>query len=133
MAKLKGKGFREAGLQVRAGIGQGLYLFAEDVLAESRQIVPVDTGTLRDSAMVEEPIFNAVDITVTFGYALGDAGYTENPISGKAVGEYATDVHEMTELHHAPPTQAKFLEQPVFDDADKLEEYLAVAVRKRVP
>jgi len=132
MVKVVGKGFVEAGYKLRAAIGQGLYDFANDVMDQSQEIVPVDTGTLHDSAVVEEPVFGLNEITVTFGYAIGDHLYDENPKSFQPVGSYAVDVHEITEVQHAPPTQAKFLEQPVFESEDNFVSFIQAAIVKRI-
>lgn len=132
MAKLVGKGFLEGGLKLRAAIGQGLYEFAQEIMDESQQIVPVDTGTLHDSAVIEEPVFNTQTISLTFGYAIGDHLYDENPKTLRPAGSYAVDVHEITSVFHEPPTQAKFLEQPLLEGEEHLVAYIQKAVIERI-
>jgi len=61
----------------------------EDVFALSQQLVPVDTGRLKASGYRRALGFNFV------------IGYNT---------EYAAYVHEIIDNYHAPPTQAKFLQ-----------------------
>ena len=82
-----------------AGV-QTLYRLANEVFAESQIQTPVDTGTLRSSGHVTPPVAAAGHIVVEIGY-------------GGAAREYAYWVHERLDLHHAPPTKAKYLEDPV--------------------
>ena len=82
------------------------------VMEESQVQVPVDTGTLKSSASVEEPVHSLAEISVTLGYGIGDKGSLINPKTGRTVEQYAVDVHEITDVFHATPTKAKFLEDP---------------------
>lgn len=74
-----------------AGIVRGVTKAAEFLLAKSQELVPVDTGELKESGHVE--------------------------VQGKTAAvvydaPHALWVHERLDQHHEPPTQAKFLEQP---------------------
>lgn len=79
----------------------GAALFAEGsaIMAQSKQIVPVDTGALRASGTVLLPEKRNSKVTVTMGYG------------GTAVG-YAIPVHEKLSARHKSPTRAKYLEGP---------------------
>jgi hypothetical protein len=68
---------------------------ANALLAESQEIVPVDTGFLRDSGYVEITR-DGDEVTARIGYA----------------APYALTVHEHTDAHH-DTGQAKFLEAPL--------------------
>lgn len=72
-----------------------LYAEAQSILNVARNLTPIDTGFLRQSAFVEIPVINGDHMTVTFGYA----------------AEYAVPVHEDLSVHHKKGS-AKFLEIP---------------------
>jgi hypothetical protein len=76
-----------------------------DLQQKAQDLTPVDTGALRASAFTEAESGNNPSVIV---------GYTE---------EYAIFVHENLEAHH-PVGQAKFLEQPLKENADKYVEYV---------
>lgn len=119
---------------------KALYREASQIIAESQRLVPVDTGTLRASARVGEPVDDGDRLTVTAGYgygdeyreyatakALGDMDGDEHYTSGPGYGVY---VHERLDVHHAPPTQAKFLEQPAAEHQAGFSGRIAVEIRK---
>lgn len=66
-----------------------LFVEAEQIMTESRPLVPVDKGHLRASGHVQLPVFEPNRVLVRFGYG-GPAG------SGGAEGQvgYAVPVHE---------------------------------------
>ena len=65
---------------------------AEDLMADSKQVVPVDTGNLRDSGTVLPPKrgVGLMDVSVEAGYGGPAAPYAlvvhENPRAGKTGG-----------------------------------------------
>jgi hypothetical protein len=69
------------------------------VMTKSKTMCPVDTGALRGSGHVEEPIIEGGLVSARIGYS----------------ANYAWYVHELIDNYHAPPTQAKFLEVPLVD------------------
>ena len=75
LAAAKGRALAEA--------GKALYLEAEAVMAESKRLVPVDMGTLRNSGVVLPPKTENGVVEVTLGY-------------GGAGSEYALFLHEGT-------------------------------------
>jgi hypothetical protein len=75
----------------------------------SQQLCPVDSGTLRNSCVIEEG-----DGYITVGY-------------GGAATPYAAIQHENMSFHH-PVGQAKYLEQP----ASEMEEEIKAAVEAAV-
>lgn len=93
-------------LFARAGAGAGPALVqatvesAQSMLADSQEIVPVDTGALRASGQVWPPHVSGGDVEVVIGY-------------GGAAVQYAIYVHEDLGANHAPGTSAKYLEIPV--------------------
>jgi hypothetical protein len=86
-------------------------LKAEAVILKGRsqRLCPVESGTLRDSCVIEEG-----DDYVTVGY-------------GGAASAYAARQHENLAYHH-DVGQAKYLEQP----ATEMEEEIKAAVAKAV-
>jgi len=67
------------------------------VMNDSKKICPVDTGRLRSSGYVFDPIVSFDEITIQLGYAT----------------DYAFWVHENLNARHTYPTCAKFLEWPL--------------------
>lgn len=55
--------------------GRALYLEGEAVMAESRRLVPVDEGTLRNSGLVEPPKIEGTVVEVTLGYGGASSSY----------------------------------------------------------
>lgn len=79
---------------------QAVFGTANAVLNESKKIVPVDTGTLKDSGRVERPKVDEDGIEVEITY-------------GGAASRYALIVHENMNARHADGKSAKYLEIPV--------------------
>lgn len=52
-----------------------LYQFANEVMSESKRVVPVDTGALMSSGQVALPQVNGREISVTLGYGNQSVGY----------------------------------------------------------
>ena len=80
-----------------------------DLQQKSVDITPKDTGALRGSAFTETESGSNPSVVV---------GFDE---------EYAIFVHENLEAHH-PIGQAKFLEQPLKENADKYVDYIGKKV-----
>lgn len=72
---------------------QGLWIAGLLIEGESKELTPWETGHLAGGTYTN-PIGTADAPGMEIGY----------------VADYAVYVHERTELHHEPPTQAKFLE-----------------------
>ncbi len=83
--------------EVASGMERGLVKAGLMLQRASQQLVPLDTGALKNSAFTRK---------VGSGFSTDvQVGYTQ---------EYAVFVHENLEAHH-PIGQAKFLEQPARD------------------
>jgi hypothetical protein len=100
--------FDEMISQMPADVDDAAMDWALNVKGESQIECPVNTGLLRGSAYVER---DGDDIVL--GYSMG----------------YAVYVHENLEAHHAPPTKAKFLIDPVMRELDALQEQIAERLR----
>jgi hypothetical protein len=71
---------------------------AEAIMADAKELTPVDTGNLRASGHVRPPVLDGGQVTVTMGF-------------GGAAAPYALYVHEDLRTFHNVG-QAKYLEQP---------------------
>lgn len=81
---------------------------AEEVLARAKYYTPVETGYLKGTGRVE---IELRELRRAAARIVFDA-------------PYSTFVHERLDLHHAPPTQAKFLQRAV----DELERRMTVVI-----
>lgn len=91
-------------------------MHARGVLLESLALVPIDTSLLWSTGKVNRIYVGPRDIVATITYDT----------------EYAIYVHEMLELRHKPPTQAKFLEQPLRASQDDLVREIRKLIRRIV-
>lgn len=89
---------------MNAEIADVLYDALVPTFELSQELVPVDTGALKESGYLEKDK-NAVAI----GYAKGG-----NP-------DYATIVHEDPDKPHKAPTQYKFLQLPLEQDFENVK------------
>jgi hypothetical protein len=93
------------------------------ILEASRGLVPVDTGSLRDSGQVDDPaIFG--DIVIGGVHYGGTAGY-----QGRVPRNYAIRVHEDLGMRHPRGGSAKYLEIPFFAATAGMAARLADAIR----
>lgn len=95
--------------QTPRAIAQAIYEEANVIFARSQVLVPVDTGVLRGSGGVSSP-------------QQGDKGYFVDIYYGGPAAPYALYVHEIIGNYHNPPTQAKYLEQPVMEAMSSIQE-----------
>lgn len=89
-------------------------MHARKVLLDSLALVPVDTHRLKSSGKVNRIYVGPKDVMATITYDT----------------EYAIFVHEMLELKHKAPTQAKFLEQPLRASQDELVREIRKLIRR---
>jgi len=90
-------------------IAQAIYEEANVIFAKSQVLVPVDTGVLRGSGGVSAP-------------QMGSQGYFVDIFYGGPAASYALLVHEIIGNYHNPPTQAKYLEQPVMEAMSTIQQ-----------
>jgi len=79
---------------------QAMFATANEVLNQSKKIVPVDLGALKDSGKVEKPKRSTTGVSVEITY-----GGTSAP--------YALYVHEDPSAQHKPGKSYHFLKTPV--------------------
>lgn len=119
--------FHDAGQQIVRGVMAGMYQAGIDIMYVSEQEVPVDTATLKASGRVMEPVRLGDDVECVIGYGYGDE---LNPKTGQPASAYAVPVHERMDQRHAPPSKAKFLEDPVYGYASLYGDTIAVGVEQ---
>lgn len=95
-------------------IAAALYIEAQIEATESKKRTPVDTGNLRASHMVTDPVIT-------------DEGISVNIVVGGVSAQYAVFVHENLEAFHEVG-QAKFLESTLLES----RPYMAARVAKRL-
>ncbi len=100
---------RAAQLEAPKAVAQAIYEEAQVIFAKSQVLVPVDTGVLRGSGGVSAP-------------QMGNQGYFVDIFYGGPAASYALFVHEIIGNYHNPPTQAKYLEQPVMEAMSTIQE-----------
>ena len=108
-----------SGEELTREVGRVLYYEATQVFDRSQDIVPIDTGALRSSGVVDQPAVEGNEIFVAIRY-------------GGAAAPYAAVVHENLEAYHAPPTQAKYLEQPLVERLDEISDGLTAVVGRAI-
>lgn len=89
------------------------YTEAEEVMAESQVECPVASGHLRDSARI-------IEVPNGAGGTAQELSYNE---------PYAYAVHEKVDVPHAPPTKAKYLEDPLNRHSVGFNERVAKRMR----
>lgn len=95
-----------------------MFLEAEGIMAQSKALVPVDTGTLRGSGFVELPKRSGDRVTIDLGY-------------GGAASSYALIVHENLDNFH-PTGMAKYLEVPFNEALNGMPERVARGIKAKV-
>jgi len=136
----------QLGAEGPTAIEAGMYRAASEILGDSQELVPVDTGTLRASGYAQtaqfltggpsaEPLHqdvtDEVKVTATVGYGGPATPYAlavhENPRAGKTGG---VSPQGKPYPHWAQTGQWKYLETAAKDHASRLAETVAAAVRK---
>ena len=93
------RNLRQSSMELRPTMKKSLNRTMQEVFEESQQLVPTDTGALKESGKIEQYVPEAGSkpaVAITYGNDLVD---------------YALIVHEDLQAHHNVG-QAKFLEVP---------------------
>lgn len=96
-----------------------LGLALEPTFQISQERVPVKTGDLQASGYLAVESFRG-GARVEIGYGKG------------GVPDYAVAVHEMTDIHHASPTGAKYLEAPLNEDFFNIQQRIVDNIKTRL-
>lgn len=100
--------------QINTLLARSMHSEAETVLNESKKIVPVDLGTLKNSGAVQKPKVTKKSVEVDITY-------------GGAAAPYALIVHEDPDARHAPGKTFKYLERPFLARADTFARNVKIA------
>lgn len=100
---------------IRSAAAAQLTIEAEQIIAASKEIVPVDQGVLRASASVGEPEQSADAVSIRMGY-------------GGAASAYSIVQHETPWFRHAEGRSWKYLEHPALEAAEGMEARFAAAL-----
>jgi hypothetical protein len=113
---------KDAKLKARENVKKEMYQFAEEVMTDSKQVVPVETGALMNTGKVLEPVEDTTSITVDLGY--GDESVN-----------YALYVHEELQSPKGNPINwtrpgsgPKYLQNPFDAKSDQLPPRIAKAI-----
>ena len=98
----------------------------ELIMTEAKKMTPVETGALRSSGHIKNPVIHQGVILSEGGF--GSATGVKNAKTGKMVS-YALFVHERADAFHKAPTSWKFYERPLMDAIPNLDERLARRIR----
>lgn len=103
-------------MDVITACASGLYMAGEYIMAQSKDLAPVDTGNLRASGFVELPDVSGAVVNVKLGYGGFSAAYAlmvhENPRAGKTGGLSPSGRKYKT---WAKVGQWKYLEKPFME------------------
>lgn len=99
--------------QIRTHAARGLLLGAEHVLDEASRQVPLDEATLQRSGTVS---VDRGSLTAAISY--------DTP--------YAVPQHERLDFRHLPGRKAKYLEDPLRDEAATVGELIAATIRRGI-
>jgi hypothetical protein len=97
-------------------VAKAFYREGEELIAEAKEEVPVDTGALLASGFVEQPEIQGDTVTVRCGF-------------GGPATEYAFYVHEKLDVYH-PTGKPKFLEDPFNRRITGLNQRVAAQVKQ---
>lgn len=111
-------GLDQLPIKVGQEFGHSLRRWAEEVMTNSKQLVPVRTGHLRDTGEISGPEFKGGAWEVSLGY-------------GDKRAWYAAIVHERLDVRH-PTGQAKYLEQPINENLPRVDQMLQDAIERAI-
>lgn len=96
-------------------LARAVFSEAQTVLNESKKIVPVDLGVLKNSGKVSRPDISPSGVSVEISY-------------GGAAAPYALIVHEDPDAQHKPGKTFKYLEKPVMARRDVFVRNVKIAL-----
>lgn len=133
------KNLNRADSRIAAAIEEGLKEAGQRLLDESKTLVPVDTGRLRDSAWTGNVGGQGVDADVVVSYGNDKVDYAVwvHEDLDKAHGEafnigHAQEIEQGVTHPRRPQETAKFLERPMRTERKRLLQIVADRVRRVV-
>ena len=122
------KGLDWSKIAVRDGAEEGMHDATDHLLATSRDLAPLDKGTLRKTS--------GKSVESTNRGVTGEVFFTatEEKKSGEIVN-YALITHELGESFKnptTPGTQPKYLERPLKENADRYKQLIAEGIQREL-
>lgn len=103
----------ETNERVKKALGAGLYMAANNIMTDAKEIVPLDVGTLQGSGYVTLPEETRAGPVVELGF-------------GGPAGDYAVIQHEDQSIRHSEPGRgAKYLERAIDKHSGNLASDIA--------
>lgn len=115
--------FRQLAKTAHIPADTGVEEAVEDVFEETQRVVPRDTNALANSGRIEHR--GPGQYSIWYGDSAVDS---DDP----SVVDYAAAVHEILEHKHAPPTQAKYVESPLFASIPEMKITIAKHFKRHV-
>lgn len=136
MAQLNANLARLTGEELRLAVEQGLFEIGAVMEGDAKELVPVDTGNLRDSGFtITTSLEHLGPSSEVSGeaQALVEEGGTINAVVGFGgpSAEYAIVQHERTDYHHRIG-QAKYLETAVNARVEEIAPTIAARVQAMI-
>ncbi len=136
MPELNANLARLSGEELLLAVEQGLFEIGSTIEGDAKELVPVDTGNLRDSGFtITSSLENLGPTAEPSGEARAsvDDGGTVNAVVGFGgpSAEYALVQHERTDYHHRVG-QAKYLETAVNQRVEEIPTVLAQRVQAMI-
>lgn len=136
MPELNANLARLSGEELLLAVEQGLFEIGSTIEGDAKELVPVDTGNLRDSGFtITSSLENLGPTAEPSGEARAsvDDGRTVNAVVGFGgpSAEYALVQHERTDYHHRVG-QAKYLETAVNQRVEEIPTVLAQRVQAMI-
>lgn len=105
---------------------RGMHDSMDDLLRRSRELAPLDKGTLRTTAWTE--------VETEGSSVVGEVYYSAVEDGNSGRFNYALYTHEMSEFKNptTPGTQPKYLERPFKENADEYLSWIAEEIRKEL-
>jgi hypothetical protein len=99
---------------------QAITTEAEAILAASRPLVPIDTGLMVSTGLLEGPYQSGTESSITISYG------------GKGLAPYTVLQHENTEYQHPNGGQHHFLSEPFYAATGGMLARLAASIRAQM-
>lgn len=136
MADLNANLARLSGEELRLAVEQGLFEIGSVMEGDAKELVPVDTGNLRDSGFTLtkslEALGPSAEPSAEARASLEDGGTINAVVGfGGPSAEYALVQHERTDYHHRIG-QAKYLETAVNARVEEIAPTIAARIQAMI-
>ncbi|MFF2886641.1 HK97 gp10 family phage protein [Paenibacillus sp. NPDC057967] len=119
-------GLDSIGGKALEGGKRGMHDAMDDLLRRSRELAPLDKGTLRTTAWTE--------VETEGSSVVGEVYYSAVEDGNSGRFNYALYTHEMGEFKNptTPGTQPKYLERPYKENVEEYRNWIAEEIRKEL-